>query len=119
MRKLLLAIFLAPMAFTAIASSFDQEKLQLMNRLIGKSYSGTPWVFEDVQEFTQFEFLRNEERGDYSEMFVYMSLQGERACHNTLGLITINMNTDEILSVDMVHHAPAKVCLTYHQFKNP
>lgn len=119
MRKFAFFILSIALSSAALATVFDNKKLDLINRLIGKSYSGTPWVFESTEEFTQFEILRNVERGDYSELFVYMSLQAERACHNTLGLITTNKSTNEILSVDMVHHAPAKKCLTYDQFKNP
>lgn len=119
MHNLILATAISIASMPVLANSFNNEDQIIIKKLIGKSYSGTPWVFEHENEFTQFELLRDETRGEYTELFVYMSLQGEKACHNTLGLITLNSTTEDILSVDMVHHAPAKACLTYQQFKNP
>ncbi|WP_422386137.1 hypothetical protein [Enterovibrio norvegicus] len=103
--------------FVHAKSSFDKEEVRSM--LNGHELSGSPWVFEESDEINHFMFLREERNQEYLEYFVYMSLRAEKACHNVLSLITINTSNDELESVDMVHHAPAKRCLTYVEFKNP
>jgi ABC-type uncharacterized transport system ATPase subunit len=120
MSRLIIAVI--SIAFATTLWAKDDHNIgtkDIINMVLGKSYQGTPWVFEHEDEFSNVKLLRVEERDQYRELFVYMSLQGERACHNTLGLISIDMDKDEVISVDMVHHAPAKRCLTYKEFKNP
>ncbi|OEE67866.1 hypothetical protein A1OO_19200 [Enterovibrio norvegicus FF-33] len=112
---LLALLLVAP--FVTAKSSFDQAEVRTM--LNGHALSGSPWVFEESDEINYFTFLREERNQEYLEYFVYMSLRAEKACHNVLSLITINTDSDELESVDMVHHAPAKRCLTYNEFKNP
>ena len=110
-------LFLFALASEAYALQHTDQDLKQL--LIGHEYSGTPWVFENENEFSNFLQLREETRGKYKEYFIYMSLSADNACHNTLGLITIDTGDDKVMSVDMVHHAPAKKCLSYTEFKNP
>ncbi|WP_371978556.1 hypothetical protein [Enterovibrio norvegicus] len=115
-KRYVLALLLV-VPFVHAKSSFDKEEVRSM--LNGHELSGSPWVFEESDEINHFMFLREERNQEYLEYFVYMSLRAEKACHNVLSLITINTSNDELESVDMVHHAPAKRCLTYVEFKNP
>ncbi|MEZ8142099.1 hypothetical protein A1OQ_15570 [Enterovibrio norvegicus FF-162] len=117
MKKNCLLALLLVAPFVNAKSTFDQSELRTM--LNGHELSGSPWVFEESDEINYFTFLREERNQEYLEYFVYMSLRAEKACHNVLSLITINTHSDELESVDMVHHAPAKRCLTYKEFKNP
>ena len=112
------AILLAA-AGTAQGLDPQHSEDEIIQMLLGQEYSGTPWVFEYREEFVNFMFLREESRRQYTEYFVYMSLQAEKACHNTLGLITIDDKSNALVSADMVHHAPSKRCLSYQEFKNP
>lgn len=111
-----IALFLV-VPFANAKSDFTWKEIRSM--INGHELSGSPWVFEESDEINHFKLLREERNQEYLEYFVYMSLKGEKACHNILNLITINMKSDEVESVDMVHHAPAKHCLTYTEFKNP
>ncbi len=117
MKKRYLLALLLVVPFVNAKSSFDKKELRDM--LNGHELSGSPWVFEESDDITHFKFLREERNQEYLEYFVYMSLRAEKACHNVLSLITINTSNDKLESVDMVHHAPAKRCLTYVEFKNP
>ena len=120
-RKMLLALIMAAVMLvssqTFAKSDFSQAEIRTL--INGHELSGSPWVFEESDEINHFKFLREERNQEYLEYFVYMSLRAEKACHNVLSLITINMNSDEVEAVDMVHHAPAPRCLTYTEFKNP
>jgi len=116
-KKMCLLTLLLPVSFVNAESSFDEQKVRDM--LNGHELSGSPWVFEEKDEINNFTFLREERNQEYLEYFVYMSLRTDKACHNSLILITINTSNNELESADMVHHAPAKRCLTYKEFKNP
>ena len=113
------AFLLGALVSVGAAYAAEPSDQELITMLIGKDYGGTPWVFEKPDEFPNFKRLRREERNDLTEYFVYMSLRAPNACHNTLGLITVDARGKSVLSADMVHHAPAKRCLTYEEFKNP
>ena len=113
------ALLLGALVSAGAAYAVEHTEQELKAMLIGKDYGGTPWVFEQPDEFANFELLRREERNDFTEYFVYMSLRADNACHNTLGLITVDTKGQSVLSADMVHHAPAKRCLSYQEFKNP
>lgn len=120
-RKMLLVLIPVAMVLVsplALAKS-DFTQAEIRKLINGHELSGSPWVFEESDEINHFKFLREERNQEYLEYFVYMSLRAEKACHNVLSLITINMNNDEVEAVDMVHHAPAPRCLTYTEFKNP
>lgn len=110
---------LAALVSTSVSANIDYDQQTLREMMNGHDFSGTPWVFEESDDIRNFTFLRDERRDQYVEYFVYMSLKAEKACHNTLGLITIDTESNTLLSVDMVHHAPSKRCLTYTEFKNP